>query len=416
MKHLLMAPIVFALAVLWQAVAWAGDGSGGVLYALRDDVKSSAVKALNSGDYDAGVAILEKATSDDRFDTEAKELLAFAYRSRGWAGVSREDFEAAYSDFRMAKLVETEKDANTYLGLGYSAFRLRKYDDALYYLDEAGYLDPDDGRGHQLKGEIYYQRGRLDDAVREWEDALKALPDDEGLRARLAKAKKELGVEGGFTNRQSFSFNIKYEGEEKRELGDEVMRILEEASSNVGGDLGYYPRESVTVILYTRQQFNDVTQAPDWSGGIYDGTVRIPVGGTHINRDALALVLHHEYTHAVVHMMAGSGVPTWLNEGIAQYEERWVREQESDLGYNKPVPLSSLNGSFLGMDGGDQVGLAYAQSLSVVEFYISRYGMYSLSELLGGLGEGKGIEDAFQDVTGSSLASFEYSWRVNLGR
>ena len=33
------------------------------------------------------------------------------------------------------------------------------------------------------------------------------------------------------------------------------------------------------MVLYSKEQFRDVTQSPSWAGGLYDGRIRLPVAG-----------------------------------------------------------------------------------------------------------------------------------------
>ena len=72
--------------------------------------------------------------------------------------------------------------------------------------------------------------------------------------------------------------------------------------------------------------FRDVTQAPDWSGGLFDGRViRIPVGGLATVEEAAGLlnILIHEMTHAFLYRMAPEGLPLWFNEGLATTFQGW---------------------------------------------------------------------------------------------
>ncbi len=551
-----------AFAVLVFAVStWAFAGP-------VEDAAAQAWTAFAANDFDRAITILDKAVSDNPFEEAGlKDMLGKAFSARGWSRLGTGNYEGALSDFKQANLDEKEKRPLTYLGLGYTFYRLKNSDDALYYLQEAEYLDPKDGRVHMLLGQINYERGKLDEAAKElqlavdsgqdipglkdylakvkkeqgveesftkretyyfnikyegeekrelgdyalktmsaayadvggdlgyypkepvnvilytrqqfndvtdapsWSggvfdgnirvpvgganidrDALAAvlyheythavihmvaggrLPtwldeaakelqlavdsgqDIPGLKDYLAKVKKEQGVEESFTKRETYYFNIKYEGEEKRELGDYALKTMSAAYADVGGDLGYYPKEPVNVILYTRQQFNDVTDAPSWSGGVFDGNIRVPVGGANIDKDALAAVLYHEYTHAVIHMVAGGRLPTWLDEGIAQYEERWVRQPKSEPPGPDLRSLSSLSGSFMGIGDAQAARQAYAESLSAVDFYVSRYGMYSLSKLVRLIGEGSKIDAAMDEAVGVSLGDFEGTWKASLGR
>jgi len=417
LKHIGLAATAAFFILVGPQVTLAGvPEDSKVLIAASDDVKSKAVAAINSKDFDRAIAILEKAASDDPFDEELNKLLGIAYNNRGWSKTEKDDIAGAFDDFRRSNAVEPKKEAATYLGLGYTSFRLKQQDDALSYLNEAAYLNPTDGQAHVLMGQIYYQDGKLHDAVREWELAEQLTPGDANIKELLAKAKKELGVEGGFTRRETYYFNIKYEGGEERRLGDQVLDILNKAYTDIGGDLDYYPRQPVTVILYTRKQFSDITEAPSWSGGVFDGSIRIPIGGQDIDRTVLGAVLYHEYTHAVIRMVAGNNVPTWLNEGIAQYEERWVRTPSAELGEQGTVPLSSLNGSFLKIGDPGSVRQAYAESLSAVGFYVDRFGRYSLAKLVRLLGDGKDVQSAVQDTTGVSFKDFEGYWLNSLNK
>jgi tetratricopeptide (TPR) repeat protein len=395
--------------VIFAVSTWAFAGPA-------EDAAAQAGAALAAGDFDSAIKILEKVVSDNPFETAGlKDMLGRVHSARGWNRLGAGDNEGALADFKQANVNEREKRSVTYLGLGYTLYRLKNSDDALYYLHEAEYLDQSDGRVHMLLGQIYYERGKLDEAARELQLAVDSGQDIPGLKDYLAKVKKEQGVEESFTKRETYYFNIKYEGEEKRELGDFALKTMSAAYADVGGDLGCYPKEPVNVILYTRRQFNDVTDAPSWSGGIFDGNIRVPVGGANIDREALAAVLYHEYTHAVIRMVAGSRLPTWLDEGIAQYEERWVRQPKSDQPGPDIRPLSTLNGSFMAIGDAQAAKQAYAESLSAVEFYVSRYGMYSLSRLVRLIGEGSKMDAAMNEAAGVSFGDFEGLWRASIG-
>lgn len=390
------------MAAFFVSPAWVGEA-----YA-QPGRQGKPADAVHAKDYDKMIESLKSEQDKDPFNDQVKDMLASAYRARGWSGYASGDFEKGLTDFRMASKLELEKKAETYLGLGYGSYSLRNNDDALYYLYEVVYLDQDNWRGHELIGTIYYKRGKLAEAIDELEAAHRLAPGEAGLKELLAKARREFTVEGKFTNTDTYYFNIKYEGEERRDLGDMVLDILDSAYRDVGSDLGYYPKEPVTVILYTREQFSDVTDAPSWSSGIFDGNIRIPVGGK-VDKRVLTAVLYHEYTHAVTNMVAGRGVPTWLAEGIAQYEERAARDIAVHIDENHIIPLSSLNGPFVGMSG-DQARTAYAESLSAVTFFVNRFGSYNLAKMLRLIADGASVEDAMHECTGISFEDFERYW------
>ena len=50
-----------------------------------------------------------------------------------------------------------------------------------------------------------------------------------------------------------------------------------------------------------------------------------------------------------------------------------------------------------------------------MQFFVDRYGMFSLSRVLSLLGKGKGISDAMNEAAGVTLPQFEGLWRESLG-
>jgi len=91
-------------------------------------------------------------------------------------------------------------------------------------------------------------------------------------------------------------------------------------------------------------------------------------------------------------------IPTWLNEGLAQIEERkefkpppMPASHAAKVG--ELLPLATLSGSFIAMDRA-QAGLAYQQSHSIADFMVTRYGWYAIQGILKNLGENATLEVA----------------------
>ena len=59
-----------------------------------------------------------------------------------------------------------------------------------------------------------------------------------------------------------------------------------------------------TSVLYTKQEFRDITLAPSWAGGLNDGRIRVPVEGLNSVTPELSRVLKHELTHSFVYQMS----------------------------------------------------------------------------------------------------------------
>ncbi|MDX1762871.1 MAG: peptidase MA family metallohydrolase, partial [bacterium] len=148
--------------------------------------------------------------------------------------------------------------------------------------------------------------------------------------------------------------------------------------------------------------------------GIYDGKIRLPIGGLREKNDLLDRVVTHEYTHAVLHQMTGGRIPTWLNEGLAQYFEG---EADGNHARNAAyiqktqdyIPLPNLEGSFLRMDA-NTASVAYTQSYTLVEQIIENHGIYAIQKLLSDLGDGAEMDEALTAAVGMDYAGLEEAW------
>jgi len=331
--------------------------------------------------------------------------------------IKKGDYQAARDSFEGALRI-TDSAADGHLGLGIAYFHLK--DDRLSEreLTRAIEINPRESTAYQVLGELHYRKDDLEAAASAWEKAVELNPSNENLRARLERIRREHKTEKDFNRDVTSHFLTKYEGREKIEAGKIVLRILEDAYGEVGRALQYYPSSDIQVILYSSRQFQEVTDAPGWSGGVYDGKIRIPIGGIEQETPGLRRLLYHEYTHAAVRAIA-SRCPTWLNEGLAQYfEGREVdaRQREalrriSEAG-NLP-PLSNLEGSFMGFDG-NQAGYAYLFSLSAVRHMIDKYGMYRVKSVLEELGQGADTAKALSTGLLVSYEDFERGWKRSL--
>jgi tetratricopeptide (TPR) repeat protein len=335
----------------------------------------------------------------------------------GSAHLQQGDHRGARDAFEEA-LRYVDTDSAAHLGLGIASFHLKDDRAAERELERAIELKPRDKTAYQVLGDLAYRRDDLGAAMANWEKALEIDPSDAALNLRLERIRREHRTEKDFNRDVTSHFSIKYEGREKIEAGRIVLRILEDAYGEVGRALSYYPDQEVAVILYTNQQFQEVTDAPGWSGGIYDGKIRIPIGGIEQETPGLRKLLVHEYTHAVVRAITRH-VPTWLNEGLAQhFEGREIGSRQKDMlrqlaQADKLPALTALEGSFMGLNG-SQAAYAYLVSLSVVRNMVDRFGMYRIKMVLEEFAAGADPTTAINNALLVSYTDFERGWRRSL--
>jgi tetratricopeptide (TPR) repeat protein len=261
------------------------------------------------------------------------------------------------------------------LGAGVAAHLLGRSQEATAPLRRALDLDPRLTPASILLGQIVYSDGRVADAIKIYEKALAHAPDHPQLTAKLKAWRADAAASTGFTERRFDRFRVMFQGHSDHALAARATEILDAAFWRIGRTLGTYPSEPVVVMLYTEQQFRDVTQAPTWAGGIYDGRIRVPAAGAVQSPQLFERVLVHELAHAMIARIAPRGVPVWLHEGLAQYLEgddvAAARRRVQKVGV---IPLRYLESSFSRLTAA-QASLAYDESLVVVDVLFRRPGM-----------------------------------------
>jgi tetratricopeptide (TPR) repeat protein len=311
----------------------------------------------------------------------------------GWKAIGRGDGARAATFFADALAVRPD-DPVLLLGAGAAAHLRGRLPEATANLQQALALDPRLIEASRLLGAIAYSSGDLALAIATYEKALVHAPRNQQLAKELAAWRDEAEVHRGFEERRYDRFNVMYQGREDERLAADATRSLDAAFWRIGQKLGAYPADPVVVVLYTEKQFRDITRAPEWSGGQYDGRIRIPVAGASQKPEVFDRVLTHELTHAMVASLAPRGVPAWLHEGMAQYFEggdlQAARHRVKARG--RPVPLKLLEGPFGGLGAGD-AAVAYDQSLAAVGLLFERPD-FGWSRLLSDLASGEPFERA----------------------
>ena len=201
-----------------------------------------------------------------------------------------------------------------------------------------------------------------------------------------------------------------FEGPAEAPLAARAVEILEKAYWKIGAALYAYPPDVITVVLYTREQFRDVTQSPAWAGGAFDGRIRVPVQGALQNIAEFERVLTHELTHAFVRSIAGNSVPQWMDEGLAMYFEGSDRSRRVAQLKSAPerLPLARLEDSFGGFDDA-RARIAYAESGVAVARLFEEAGTTGVANMLGDLAARVPFGAAFErharhDLRGVSAA------------
>jgi tetratricopeptide (TPR) repeat protein len=314
----------------------------------------------------------------------------------GWKMLERGDSARAAKLFADALALEPD-DPVLLFGAGTAAHLNGRPKDATAHLRRALEYNPKLTPASLLFGEIAYAEGDVALAITTYEKALTYAPADPHLTKRLAAWRTDADVHRDFEERRFDRFRVMFQGHADASLAAQATEMLNAAFWQIGAKLGAYPSETVVVMLYTERQFRDITQAPEWAGGVYDGRIRVPAAGATRSLQSFERVLIHELAHAMIANAAPRGVPAWLHEGLAQHFEgddpQAARGRLRAAGRDRIIPLKSLEGSFSRL-GAVQAQVAYDESLVAVDVIMQRPA-FNWSSLFRALAEHDRTEQIF---------------------
>ena len=332
---------------------------------------------------------------------------AFAEQA-GWDALAAGRAPQAAVAFRDA-LSADPRNARLHLGAGLAAALERRDIDARAEFETALSLDPKLVRARAELGQVLYRTGDIATAIRTYEILVEETPDNAAARATLERWRREAELHDRMRQTLDTHFTVSFEGPAEEAIAAEALASLDHAYWRVGQLLGAFPERPVAVVLYTTEQFRDITRSPSWAAGAYDGTIRVPMRGALENRSELDRVLAHEFTHAVVRGLSKRPVPTWLDEGLAAaLEQNGLSWADAVVAKSGPIPLRALASGFARFNGA-QAQAAYATSALTVGRMLAEAGGPAIVNLLRDLGEGQDFDAAFLHRMQRTFADFQSS-------
>ena len=222
---------------------------------------------------------------------------------------------------------------------------------------------------------------------------------------------------------------IKIHYEKKNEtLANYILQISNEVRQSVSSKTGINYDENILVkIAPNRNEFNKITGIDNLAiQGIAVSEMNLTVINAQnffqkSNNDIFKLLEHelaHIYMGNYINHHSDIAFPRWLNEGLAQ----WISDGSNELFSssfqdslqaaflsNKILPFSSIISGFPITQ--DDFTLAYAQSLSMVEYLSEKYGNEKIKELIAKLKEDKNFYIAFSNVYPLPFTEVEKNWQ-----
>lgn len=216
-----------------------------------------------------------------------------------------------------------------------------------------------------------------------------------------------------------------YEGDAA--FGERALRIGEQAVRETAALLGVTEDEPVDFFIYPDQAAFYDALGPGTRenvGGQANAGIRTLfalIGPGAIDDPWVSIVVPHELVHLVFDTAVDNAYhfpPRWLNEGLATYLSEgygagYRRDVERAAGDRELIPLDGLAGQF--PTTADRFFLAYAESVSAVDFLIRTHGEPAMVSLIRSYADGRTDDEAFTAAIGQDVATFTQAWLADLG-
>jgi hypothetical protein len=204
-----------------------------------------------------------------------------------------------------------------------------------------------------------------------------------------------------------------------------LMSTAQQSLAKMAADTGASPAKNIDIYIYngSRDLQGSMIYPSEWTGGVAFTSHNVVAIG--ISPDSLTWgqgAMSHELTHIVINQVTFnpySGLPVWLNEGLAMYSEGALTPQFSvplanAVSAGALISVRSLSSPFSADSA--KANLSYAESYSLVNFLVKQYGADKMSELLDTFRQGSAYDNAFQKTYGFDLDGLQTGWKTSLSR
>lgn len=222
-------------------------------------------------------------------------------------------------------------------------------------------------------------------ALEYWRESLNLAPDP-NLEKLYQRVEKEQAHDQSGEKLYGVRVVLRYDRDTVPvETARGMVAAVDSTFSRVSQQLGCFAEEKIVTIIQSRDAYKKATDAAEWSGGQYDGRIRVPVMSGQQMDARQEQVLAHETTHACMAMLGEW--PSWLQEGMAQKLSGETlpleaRRQLAELAKAGKLPkLEALRRGWSGLNTQSAV-LAYALALEAVDALYENFGNDGVRNLM----------------------------------
>jgi hypothetical protein len=202
-------------------------------------------------------------------------------------------------------------------------------------------------------------------------------------------------------------------------FSQELMQTAQTSLSKLSKDTGVYPTKTINIYIYgnNKDLLGSMINPQEWTGGVaFTPYNIIAIGIEPAQLDWGKGAMTHELTHIVTYQVVFNpynDLPVWLNEGLAMYSEGILSSQyteplSSAVSKNTLLSVKTISSPFSAYSS--KSILSYAESYSLVDYLIFKYGADKMSQVLNTFKQGSTFDGAFLKVYGFDLDGLNALW------
>jgi tetratricopeptide (TPR) repeat protein len=253
--------------------------------------------------------------------------------------------------------------------------------EALQLLESALLKAPRDPVLLAVAGMAAYRAGLTARAIGHLKDA-QAIRLEPSVAALLAKAEQEAAADRGIQTLETTRFSLRYDPQVMTaDVARQLAGVLEQEYTRISFELGCQTAERLSATAQSRDAYLKATGAAEWSGGQFDGRIRVAV----LEPGEMRKTFAHELVHAC--LAATGRWPAWLHEGLAQRlsGETLAPEMRETVraaakGGQLP-PLKKMSQTWARLTP-DHARLAYGMALYAAELFFAHHQDFGIRTLV----------------------------------
>jgi len=209
-----------------------------------------------------------------------------------------------------------------------------------------------------------------------------------------------------------------------RRVAGDTLNKAEKYYKKIADELGYarysdfwaWDRRVKIYIYPDRDSYRSFVEAHGharWSVGIASYENREIISYAQ-SEEFLDSILPHEITHLIFRDYVGQrNIPIWIDEGVAQWEEKGKRQQvkrkiKELLQIHSPIPIERMMTLNIGKVKNEAiVELYYVEAVSLVDFLIGKYGVDNFIFFCRQLRDGKDVNEALRFAYPTSIRNID---------